>query len=201
MIATVHYFNRAYWALHNAHQDALPLNVRGHLTAVAVHACQSLKESLDQLAQDNPTDADLAGAIKGLPHTKLIENIRNMDLHGCPLPICDPKVQMSTMVSKPSHPIELSSSHNVAVALRMDGLKPRVHRTPKDLKHGTATIGGATVSFGCFEGKLVVHDSTTGKDYVLLGVLRAFLEGCHPIIKSRMPEPTGNGDPTQGDAS
>ena len=201
MIRAVHYFDRAGWAFHNAQNDKLPLKVKSHLTAVAVHACQSLKESLDQIAQDNPGDTELVAAIKSLPHTELIENIRNMDLHGWPLPICDPNVRMVAMVSKPDQPIELSSSRGVAVTMRMDGLTPRVQRTPKDFKHGTAAIGGATVSFGCDEGKLIVHDFSTDKDYVLLDVLRAFLEKCHPIITSRMPKPDGEGETTPPPAS
>jgi hypothetical protein len=82
-----------------------------------------------------------------------------------------------------------------------DGLTPRVQRTPKDLKHGTATIGGATVSFACIEGKLIVHDFSTDKDYVLLDVLKAFLDKCHPIIQGRMPKPDGQGETTPPSAS
>lgn len=187
MLYAAHYFDRAGWAFNNAHNDKLPLNVRSHLTDVAVHACQSLKESLGQIAQDNPGDKQFADAIKNLPHTELIENIRNMDLHGWPLPICDPTVRMVAMVSKPGQPIKLSS-HGVAMTMRMDNLTPRFHRTPKNFKHGTATLGGATVSFGCDQGKLIIHDFSADKDYMLLDVLREFLEKCQSIIKSRMPK-------------
>ncbi len=185
--AVIQYFDRAAWALHNAGNDALPLSVKSHLTAAAVHACQSLKESLDQLIEEEGSDTQLAEAIKTLPHTEFIENVRNMDLHGWPLPVCDPKVNMVAMVSKPGKPITLSSSHGVGVSMQMDGLKPKVHRTPKDLKHGQVTIGGATVSYGCIDGKLIVHDFSTKKDYVLLSALRSFLKRCHPLIKDRMP--------------
>lgn len=192
MLHAAVYFDRATWAFHNAQNEKLPPKVKSHLTAVAVHACRSLKESLDQIAEDAPGDAELAAAVRTLPHGELIENIRNMDLHGWPLPICDPKIQMVAMVSKPGHPIELSSSHGVAVTMRMDGLAPRIQRTPKDFKHGTATVGGATVSFACVDGKMIVHDFSTDKDYELLAVLRAFLEECHPIITSRLPKPNEN---------
>ncbi len=186
--AVLQYFDRAAWALHHATNDSLPLNVKSYLTAAAVHACHSLKESLDQIAEDGTSgDTQLAAAIKNLPNAKLIENIRNMDLHGWPLPICDPKVSMVAMVSKPDQPIKLSSAHGVNVSVQMAGLKPRVHRAPKDLKHGTVTFGGATVSYGCDEGKLIVHDFTTGRDYSLLGVVRSFLERCGALIKDRMP--------------
>ena len=185
--AVIQYFDRAAWALHNAGNDALPLKVKSHLIAAAVHACQSLKESLDQLVEEEGSDTQLAEAIKKLPHTEIIENVRNMDLHGWPLPVCDPKVHMVAMVSKPGKPITLSSSHGVGVSMQMDGLKPKVHRTPKDLEHGKVTIGGATVSYGCINGKLIVHDFSTGKDYALLDALRSFLKRCHPLIKDRMP--------------
>ncbi|MHC4416309.1 MAG: hypothetical protein ACYS0G_13600 [Planctomycetota bacterium] len=187
MDAALQYFDRAAWALHNATNDSLPLNVKSHLTAVALHACQSLKESLAQMLEGDNDDPELAAAIKNLPHTELIGNVRNMDLHGWPIPICDPQVRMVAMVSKPDQPIELSSSHGVGVSMHMDGLKPRVHRSPKDLKRGTVSIGGATVSYGCDQGKLIVHDFSTGQDYFLLGVLRSFLQRCHLLLKDRMP--------------
>ena len=91
------------------------------------------------------------------------------------------------MVPKPGQPITLSSSDGVAVSMQMDGLNPKVHRSPKDLKRGTVSIGGATVSYGCDEGKLIVHDFSTGKDYFLLGVLKSFLQRCHPLLKHRTP--------------
>lgn len=187
--AVFQYFDRAMWALHNATNDALDPRTKCHLTAVTVHACQSLKESLDQvIGEDTSGDVELAAAIRDLPHAKLIENIRNSDLHGWPLPTCNPKLQSMEMVSKPGHPIELSSSHGVCVSIQMDGLKPKVHRAPKDLKHGTITLGGATVSYGCNEGNLIVHDFSVGKDYLLLGVLRSFLKCCHSLITDRCIE-------------
>lgn len=199
MIHALHYFDRSSWAFHNAHNENLPLNVRSHLIAVAVHACQSLKESLDQIAEDNPGDSELATTIKNLPHTELIDNIRNMDLHGWPLPICDPKVQMVAMVSKPGKPVTLSSSHGVPVAVTMPGVAPKVYNPNR--KCANVKFGGATVSFGCVEGKLVVHDFSTDKDYLLLGVIEAFLRACHPIVQSGMPKPNGESDATPPPAS
>ena len=185
--AVIQYFDRAAWALQNAGNDKLPLSVKSHLIAAAVHACQSLKESLDQLVEEEGSDTELEEAIKSLPHIEIIQNVRNMDLHGWPLPVCDPKVQMVAMVAKPGKPITLSSSHGVGVTMQMDGLEPKVHRSPNYQKHGTVTIGGATVSYGCVAGKLIVHDFSTGKDYVLLDALRSFLKHCYPLVKDRMP--------------
>lgn len=193
------YFDRAAWALHNATNEALALNIRSHLTAVAVHACRSLKEALDQAAEDATDDAHLVAAVRALPHSELIENVRNMDLHGWPIPICDPKVQMVAMVSKPGKPIELSSSHGVPVAVTMPGVAPRVHNPNR--KCANVKFGGATVSFGCEEGKLIVHDFSTAKDYVLLAVLQAFLQQCHAIIRERIPKPNGESDATPPQAS
>lgn len=185
------YFDRAAWAFHNANNDSLPLNVRSHLIAVSLHACQSLKESLDQLTEEDGDDTALATTIKNLPHTEVIENIRNMDLHGWPIPICDPKVTMSVMVSKPDKQIQLSSSRGVGVALQMDGVKPKVHRSRKNLKHAKVKFGGATVSYGCTDGKFIVHDFSTDKDYVVLDVLRSFLSSCQSLIEQRMPQDNG----------
>ena len=192
MLHAAHYFDRAAWALHNATNDRLPLNVRSHLAAIAVHACQSLKESLDHSSENNPANTDLAAAIKSLPHTEVIENVRNMDLHVWPLPVCDPKVQFVAMVSKPRKPITLSSSHGVPVALTMPGVAPKVHNP--DRKCANVKFGGATVSFGCDQGRLIVHDFSTNKDYLLLGVIEAFLRTCHPIIKDRFPKPDDETD-------
>lgn len=184
--AIYQYYDRADWARHNATNDALEPNVKSHLIAMAVSACQSLREALDQVAEDETQpNPKLKTAISNLPHVHLIENIRNMDLHGWPLPICDPKVRMVAMVSKPGKPIELSSSHGVGVSIQMAGLKPKVHRTPKDIKHGKVAFGGATVSYGCEAGKLFVHDFSTGKDYLLLGVLQSFLQACYALIKDK----------------
>lgn len=192
MLHAEHYFDRAAWAHQNATNDKLPLNVRSHLNAIAVHACQSLKESLDQSAEDNPADTDLATAIKSLPHTELINNVRNMDLHRWPLPICDPNVQMAVTVSKPGKPIMVSSSHGVPVALTMPGIAPKVHNPNR--KCANVKFGGATVSFGCDQGRLIVHDFSTNKNYLLLGVIEAFLRACHSIIESRIPKPDGETD-------
>src|SRR5690606_35471844 len=92
------YYHRAFWALHNATNYKLEPIVRSHLTAVAVHACQSLRECLDQLATDG-ADAEFVIAVKSLPHGRLIENIRNYDLHYSPLPVCVSRIQGMTMVS------------------------------------------------------------------------------------------------------
>jgi hypothetical protein len=177
------YFHRAAWALHNATNAQLEPIVRSHLTAMAVHACQSLKERLDQLAADT-ADELFATALKNLPHTQLIENTRNSDLHGWPLPVCDPRAVSMTMVSKPGHPIQLMSSHGVGVSLQMHGPAPKVRRAPKDLKHANVTFAQA-VSYQCEGGKLFVHDFCTGKNYLLLEVLDAFLQQCQPLVQDR----------------
>lgn len=194
--AVLQYFDRAHWAFHNANNDSLPLKVKSHLIAVSLHACQSLKESLDQLTEENIDDTTLATTINSLPHTEVIENIRNMDLHGWPIPICNPKVTMFEMVSKPGHPIELSSSHGVGVAMQMSGVKPKVYRTRKDLKHANVKFGGATVSFGCINGKFVVYDFSTKKEYLVLDILRSFLHSCELLFKDRMPQASAPQEPS-----
>jgi hypothetical protein len=181
------YFERADWALCSAMNAPLPLNVKSHLIVMALHACQSLKESLDQFAEDVSEDMQLTAAIKDLPHTELIENVHNMDLHGRPIPICDPNKRIVKIVTKPDRPIKLSSPDDVAVALQLHGPTPRVLRSRKDLKHAKAAFGGATVSFECNQGSLIVHDFSTDKDHFLLDVLRDFLERCRPLIRGGLP--------------
>lgn len=181
--AVIQYFDRARWALHNAANDTLPPNAKSHLTAMAVHACQSLKESLTQWGAERSTpDEEFTTEVARLPHAQLIENIRNLDLHGWPVPICDPKVRMMEMVSKPGRPITLTSSHGVGVSLSMQGVSPKVGRSRKDMKHANVAYG-PSVSWGYEEGKLIVHDFSTSKDYLLLEVLETFLQQCHALIK------------------
>jgi hypothetical protein len=194
MLHVAQYFDRAAWALQNTANDSLPLNVRSHLSAIAVHACQSLKEAFDRFSEDNSADIDLVAAIKNLPHTELIENVRNMDLHGWPLPVCDPKVRMVAMVSKPGKPIALSSSKGVPIAMTMAGVAPKVHNPNR--KCANVKFGGATISFGCDQGQLVVHDFSANKQYLLHGVIEAFLRACIPIINNRMSKPDGETDAT-----
>lgn len=185
--ATRQYFHRACWALQNAGNNELPAVVRSHMTAMAAHACQSLKESLQQIIEAEPeSHAELKAALRDLPHAALIENIRNLDLHGWPLPVCDPGIQMMAMVAKPGRPITLKSSGGVGVVMQMDGLRPRVHRTPKDLKRGKVTFGPAA-SFGCADGRMIVHDFAMGKDFFMLDVLRDFLLRCRDLLNEHRP--------------
>jgi hypothetical protein len=94
---------------------------------------------------------------------------------------------MVAIVSKPGKPITLSSSHGASVALTMPGAGPKVLNT--DRKSANVKFGGATVSLGCDEGRLIVHDFSTDKDYLLHELLKAFLTACRSIIKDRMPRP------------
>jgi len=185
--AILQYFDRGAWALCNSKNPKLDWTRRAHLTSMAVHACQSLKEALDVLVHDTNGDSQLASEVGALPHIELIANVRNMDLHGHPLPVCRPNMFMYGMESKPGNEPELSSSHGVAVCMQMEGVKPKVRLFPKDLNHGKASLGGATVFYGCEGEKLVVHDLSTSKNYYLLEVLSTFLEKCRAIIRERLP--------------
>jgi hypothetical protein len=182
MSHAAHYFDRAIWAFMNAKNDKIALNAQSHLCAAAIHACQSLKESLSLIMEENPDDEALRLAVKGLPHSELIENIRNTDLHGWPLPICSPNLTSMMMVSKPGKPVKISSSQGVPVQVQFSGMSPKV--TNPNRKAANVQFGGATVVFGCDNGRFTVHDFSTNRAYFLLNVIEIFLKAAHPIVQS-----------------
>jgi len=170
------YFDRAAWALQSAtHADVKDM-VRSHLLAVALHGCDSLRESLTHLAANDET---LAASVRQLPHANLIENLRNADIHGPPLPVCNANWNVVYMQAKPNKPIELSTEKSGRAVMKLDGLKP---------KHWGAVSYGKTISIGCQGEMLIARDFSTGKSEPVVEVLKAFLRACHPLIKERMPE-------------
>lgn len=178
------YFARAVFAFNNACNLEAEPHVRAMLTAFSAHACQSLREALQRLAEAAPeNDTTLREAVADLPFVSLIEEVRNHDIHGFPLPICDPNVNSSVWVANPDKPIKLTSSHGVSVFLQMQGAKPKVRLSPKDQKHGKFTPG-QSISYQCVGGELIVHDFSAGKDFRLLEVLRIFLENAQTLVAS-----------------
>lgn len=183
------YFERAVFALNNACNPEAEPGIRAMLTAFCVHACQSLREALQRLADKEPeNDEKLRKAVADLPFSALIEEVRNHDIHGFPLPACDPKVISSMWVANPDKPMKLTSSHGVGVTVQMHGAKPKVNLSPKDQKHGKFTPG-QSMSYHCVDGELIVHDFSTNKDFKLLGVLGMFLKDAQALVVSLCESP------------
>jgi hypothetical protein len=178
------YFERAVFAYNNACNPEADPRIRAMLTAFCLHACQSLREALQRLADKEPeNDEKLRKAVAALPFSALIEEVRNHDIHGFPLPVCDPKVISSMWVANPDKPMKLTSSHGVGVSVQMRGAKPKVRLSPKDQKHGKFTPG-QSMSYHCVDGELIVHDLSTNKDFKLLGVLGMFLKDAQTLVVS-----------------
>lgn len=178
------YFERAVFAYNNACNPEAEPRIRAMLTAFCLHACQSLREALQRLADKEPeNDEKLRKAVAKLPFAALIEEVRNHDIHGFPLPVCDPNVIAWRWVANPDKPIKLTSSHGVGVTVQMHGAKPKVKLSPKDQKHGKFTPG-QSVSYSCVDGELIVHDFSLNKDFKLQSVLMMFLKDAHEIILS-----------------
>ncbi|MBX3097825.1 MAG: hypothetical protein KF812_13300, partial [Fimbriimonadaceae bacterium] len=136
------YFERAVFTFNNACNPEAEPRIRAMLTAFCVHACQSLREALQRLADKEPGNGEkLIKAVADLPFAALIEEVRNHDIHGSPIPVCDPTVISSMWVANPDKPMQLTSSHGVGVTVQMHGAKPKVKLSPKDQKHGKFTPG------------------------------------------------------------
>lgn len=180
--AIIRYFERAVFAYNNACNPEAEPRIRAMLTAFCVHACQSLREALQPLADKEPeNDEKLRKAVADLPFAALIEEVRNHDIHGFPLPACDPKVISSIWVANPDKPMKLTSSRGVGVTVQVHGAKPKVNLSPKDQKHGKFTPG-QSMSYHCVDGELIVHDFSANKDFNLLGVLGMFLKDAQAIL-------------------
>lgn len=180
--AAFRYYDRASLVLRCARKEETSANERSHFLAIAVHACQSLKESLYQAVDSENGDPSLHVTIKGVPHLEIVENVRNMDLHGQPLPSCESDTRVTLVASKPGKPIRISSSQGVKVSLRLDGARPSVHRSPKNIKHGQVSFGGSTVYVECVDGRILAYDFSKSKPIDLQVAIDEFLQACSEIL-------------------
>lgn len=175
------YWERAGFTYQNANVEGVDPTIRTMLTAFCVHACEALREKLEALSVARAaSDPDLAILVKALPFSPLIQHVRNHDLHGNPIPVCDLKADFVIACSG-KKPMQSISSHGVGVTVQMPGARPEVHLSPKDQKHGKFSPGDA-ISYQCHEGILGVHDFSKNKTYKLMGVLREQIVALQPIV-------------------
>lgn len=174
------YFERALFAYNNAAGEGIDPYSKGMLTAFCLHACQSFRESLEQFSTSR-TRQDLFDTIQNLPFLGLIQEMRNQDLHGYPIPVCLPGVHSHVLRANPAKPMRLSSSHGVGVNVQLIGMQPKVTLMPKDQKHGKFTLGSA-IGFSCIDGVLYVRDYSKQVDLQVLNLLYEFLNESSELL-------------------
>jgi len=164
------YIKRAIFALNSAGQCGSDPEVRSHFTAFCAHACQSVRESLSLYYADDSTKLKL---VVTLPHVEMLELVRNHDLHGHPLLLCDPRI-VSFMMQSGKHSVRLESSHGVAVSIQ-NKRKPFVRLDPKDVKHARVLFADALV-MNSVDGELYIqYPPASGKSVHLLTAMKEFL--------------------------
>lgn len=177
------YFERAVFAFNNACNPEAEPRIRAMLTAFCLHACQSLREALDSLAKAEPkTDEKLRKAVAKLPFAALIKDVREHDIHGHPLPVCDPNTVSSMVMSRVGSPVQLTVSDGAGIQIQMHGAEPVVTKSGDPSK--AELTPGQTISYHCVDGELGVWDYRTQTTYKLLGVLEMFLKDAHDLLLS-----------------
>ncbi|MCK6631307.1 MAG: hypothetical protein L6Q31_02910 [Fimbriimonadaceae bacterium] len=181
--AIIRYFERAVFAFnHASNADAEP-TVRAMLTPFCLHACQSLREALDSLAKAQPeTDEKLREMVAKLPFAALIKDVREHDIHGHPLPVCDPNTVSTMVMSRVGSPVQMTCSDGAGIQIQMHGAEPVVTK-PGDPSKAKLSPG-QTVSYHCVDGDLGVWDYRTQTTYKLLGVLGMFLKDAQTLVVS-----------------
>lgn len=177
--AVQRYWERVVFTFNHLHNLKTEPPMKAMLTAFCIHATQSVTEALGNLAEDRKDD-NLKAALDALEFAQLLEHVRNHDLHGNPIPVCDDKANFVISTSG-KKPMTLTSSHGVGVQVQMHGAKPKARLSKKDQKHGKFSPGDA-ISFQCSDGILGVYDASSSKTYDLLRLLERHLKALHKII-------------------
>lgn len=177
------YFERAVFAFNNACNPEVEPRIRAMLTAFCLHACQSLREALDSLAKAEPkTDEKLRKAVAKLPFAALIKDVREHDIHGHPLPVCDPNTTSTMVISRVGSPVQMTCSDGAGIQIQMHGAEPVVTKSGDESKAKLSP--GQTVSYHCVDGDLGVWDYRSQTTYKLLGVLGMFLKDAQTLVVS-----------------
>jgi len=169
------YFNRAVIALHAASEPELNPEIVGMLISSCLHSCHSCIEMLQRLSSDNPNHIR---KLRYVRYRNLIKKMRDLDIHGNPIPTCHPGVSFGSLVSS-KHPITLSSSNNMAISVQMRGAQPVVRRQCQSASNIT---WGDAVSYFSDGSTLYVYDFES-KTYPVLYVLRICLSQLESVVK------------------
>ncbi len=190
--AVQRYWERVVFTFNHLHDLKTEPPMKAMLTAFCIHATQSVTEALLKLAEVRKDD-DLKASVESLQYSQLLEHVRNHDLHGNPIPVCDDKWNF-VIATGGKKPMTLTSSHGVGVQVQMHGAKPKVRLSKKDQKHGKFSPGDA-ISFQCSEGVLGVYDASTSQTYDLLRLLECHLKALDkivgPLLASSESDPEG----------
>ncbi len=152
-------------------------------TAFCIHACQSLREAFQTLDDYEPgKDATLKPALDALPFGDLINDVRQHDIHGHPLPVCEPGAKLGLVMSRPGSPVRLQTgdTEGSGVQVQMHGAEPVVTIIGDSPK--ARLIPGQTISYHCEDGELCVWDYRTKQTVRLVPVLSEFLTGAHQLL-------------------
>lgn len=177
------YWNRASFALLQAEREDIPAEARAMFTAFCCHACQSLKEAIDHVREmQDELGVNLPKAASQ-PYEKLVERMRNLDLHGRPIPACERGVDFQLSVSG-RDPARLTSSDSVCISVQF-ACRPKVTRAPKDQSKANFTPGDGLTYVGK-DGKLMVSDPASGRAVDALAALREHLLSFEEVLPALM---------------
>lgn len=180
------YLDRAGFAYNNAIAEELNPEARSMITAFCLHACQSLRESLEQFAELRSRN-EMLESVRNLPNAPVIQDLRNQDLHGYPLPVCLPGGVSHMLQSDPKRPMKLSSSDGVSVGVQLIGVQPKVRLSPKKQNRGKFTMGSA-MGYSCIDGVLFVRDFSRQQDLNVLAILYEYLIASEALVAALIDE-------------
>lgn len=148
-------------------------------TAFCCHACQSLKEAIDHVREmQDELNVNLPKATSQ-PYQKLVERMRNLDLHGRPIPACERGADFWVTMSG-RNPAQITSSDNVCIGVQF-ACPPKVTLTPKDQSKANFTPGDGLTYVGK-NAKLMVSDPASGKAVDAVAALREHVLSFQEVV-------------------
>lgn len=176
----VEYLSRAAFFATNANNEEFEPSIRTALLAAAVHAAESASEELDRISET--ASPEIKAAIQAVPRRNIIQRLRNLDLHGKPLPVSDPKFKGGGMISG-LKPITIGSRDNVAGMIQMHAATPKIRRSPNQPSKAPVDFGDS-VSYHMERGRTFVCDFAANNETVdLVLVLRQFVKAATEVQK------------------
>jgi len=163
------YLSRADFFLRHYELEGTPPEVRSFLLAAAVHAADSAREELVRLSEQPLFPEALSQRIRSIKRGNLIERVRNMDVHGNPLPVSFPGTRVRCMITGSVRPLVMSSEDGTEVSVSLPGASPRIHRTPNNPRNSRVKFGDS-VTFDLVDGRHFTCDFANGSEEVDLAL-------------------------------